>query len=132
MAEIIKTWPAAVPAPTVAQIFSEKTPPFCKFYFTLGRGRPKQPIEKVWFTYRGRILGWFEVEALVVNDGSLPRLNRLDGGESEWQIKKDAYVLICNPPCHRCGDRVFHEPFRGWRYFNYAAYSSTMAAKVRL
>lgn len=132
MADIIKTWPAVVPAPTVAQIFSPRHPPFCRYYFTLGRGKPKQSLEKIWFTYRGRILGWFEIEALVVNDGTLPRLNRLDGAPSEWQIRKDAYVLVCAPPCQCVPERVFHEGFRGWRYFDFESYKLSTDARVRM
>ncbi|HEV2174009.1 MAG TPA: hypothetical protein VGR71_10595 [Nitrospira sp.] len=131
MTDIIKTWPANVEARTVAQIFSESNPPFCRFFFTLGRGKPKQAIANIWFTYQGRILGSFEVEEVVCNDGTLPRLSRLDGGESEWQIRKDAWVAVCAPPCKRIHERVFHEPFRGWRYFNFQTYKLSPDARVR-
>jgi hypothetical protein len=28
---------------------------FARYYFTLGRGKPKEPITKLWYTWRGRI-----------------------------------------------------------------------------
>ena len=96
MAEIIKTWPSQVDARTAARIFSPKGC-FSRYYFTLGRGRPKQAITRMWFAYRGRILGSFEVQDVVCNDGSLPQLTRLDGQDSEWQIPKDAWVAVCSP-----------------------------------
>lgn len=132
MAEIIKTWPAAVDPKTVAQIFSEKAPPFARYYFTLGRGKPKQEITRIWFTYQGRILGSLEVEEVVCNDGTLPKLAKLSGEEGEWQIRRDAWVAVCAPPCRRITDRVYHDGFRGWRYFDFESYRNTADAKVRL
>jgi hypothetical protein len=131
VAEIIKTWPACVSAKTTARMFSESVPPFHVFYFTLGRGMPKEPVERLWFTYQGRILGWFPVEEIIVNVGQIPTLNRLDGGESDWQIKKDAKVAICAPPCHRLTERIFMDGFRGWRYFNLESYRLTVDARYR-
>jgi len=118
MAEILKTWPSVVSAKTTARVFSASAPAFSRYYFSLGRGKPKQTVEFIWFTYGGRILGRMKVEELVVNDGSIPPLNRLDGGESGWQFRKDAWLAVCMPPCERLKERIFHEPFRGWRYFD--------------
>jgi hypothetical protein len=132
MAEIIKTWPANVNARSVAEMFSETNPPWVRFYFTLGRGRPKQEVKRLWFTYQGRILGYFDVEEIVVNDGTLPKLHSLDGGESEFQIRKDALVAICSPPCVRLKERVFMDGFRGWRYFDFESYRVTADARHRL
>lgn len=132
MSDIIKTWPANVRAETVARIFSPTVPPWHWYYFTLGRGRPKESIERLWFTYQGRILGWFTVQEIVVNDGSLPKLNRLDGGESEWQMRRDAKIAVCPAPCTRIKERVFMEGFRGWRYFDFEAYAQTSDARHRL
>lgn len=129
--DIIKTWPADMDAKTVARIMSPKGC-FARYYFALGRGKPKQKVDRLWFTYRGRILGSFFVEEVVCNDGSLPKLNRLDGQPSEWQIKKDAWVAICVPGCERPPERTYHEPFRGWRYFSYENFRGTMEAKCRV
>lgn len=131
MPDIIKTWPAHVAAPIVAQIFSPTAPPFCRYYFTLGRGKPQQEVKRLWYTYRGRILGYFEIEEIVCNDGTLPKLASLSGETSEWQIRRDAWVAICAPPCHRIKERVFFEGFRGWRYFNFDSYRLTTDARVR-
>jgi hypothetical protein len=131
MAEIIKTWPACIPAKTTAEVFSPSHPPFCRYYFSLGRGKPKQKIDFMWFAYQGRILGYFVVEEIVVNDGTLPKLHRLDGEESGWQIRKDSWVAVCAPPCIRLRDRIFHDGFRGWRYFDLDAHRGTLDAKFR-
>jgi len=132
MSDIIKTWPVAVTAKATAQVFSPKHPPFVRYYFTLGRGKPKQAVERMWFTYQGRILGWFEVEEIVCNDGSLPKLNRLDGSPGEWQMKKDSWIAVCAPPCHRLTERVYMDGFRGFRYFNFEEYRGTTEARFRL
>lgn len=131
MAEIIKTWPAFMDARKVAEIFSPAGA-FALYYFTLGRGKPRQPVSRIWFTYRGRILGSFEVDAVVCNDGSLPTLRRLDGQESEWQIRKDAWVAVCVPGCDRLRDRVFMSGFRGWHYFELDSYRKNPESKCRL
>lgn len=130
--DIIKTWPAHVPAKKVAQIFSESRPPFCRYYFTLGRGKPKQPVERIWFAYQGRILGSLEIEAIVCNDGTLPELRSLSDERSAWQIRKDAWVAVCKPPCKRLKERVFMASFRGWRYFDLESYRGTVDARFRV
>lgn len=132
MADIIKTWPAFMEGEKVARIFSPDIPPFARYYFTLGRGKPAQPIERVWFTYQGRIIGHFIIEKIVINDGSLPKLRSLENEESDWQIKPDRWVLVCKPPCIRLSDRLYMAGFRGWHYFNLDEYRSTPEAKVRL
>lgn len=131
MAEIIKTWPRAVSARSTAQMFSEQNPAFCRYYFTLGRGRPKQQVTRLWFTYLGRILGYFVIDEIVCNDGTLPKLNRIDGSPGEWQIAKDAWVAVCSPPAVRLKERVFYEGFRGWRYFNLASHLGTPESRHR-
>ena len=131
MSDIIKTWPAFISAKATARMFSPTVPPFHVYYFTLGRGMPKEKIDRLWFTYQGRIVGWFPVEEIIVNVGQIPTLNRLDGGESGWQMKKDAKVAICAPPCVRLKERVFMSGFRGWRYFDFEAYRGTVEARYR-
>jgi hypothetical protein len=132
MTDIIKTWPANMDAKVVAKLFSEDDAPFCELYFTLGRGMPKQKVDYLWFTYQGRIIGRFKIDRIVVNDGTLPRLSRIDGGESEWQIRKDAKVAICAPPCIRLKERIFMSGFRGWRYFDLESYRETSESRHRL
>jgi hypothetical protein len=131
MADIIKTWPAFMDAKKVAQIFAPKGC-FARYYFTLGRGKPKQPITRIWFTWRGRILGSFAIDVVVCNDGSLPRLSRIDGEPSEWQIRKDAWVAVCAPGCERLKERVFMSGFRGWHYFDLETYRSNPESRIRV
>jgi hypothetical protein len=131
MPEIIKTWPAFMDPKKVAQIFGPH-PPFGEYYFTLGRGKPQQEVTKLWFTYRGRILGCFPIHRVWRNDGSLPPLRRLDGEESDWQLKPDAWIAVCNPQFEKLRARVYFGGFRGWRYFDLSAHRGTMESKVRL
>lgn len=100
------------------------------FYFTLGRGRPQRPPSELWYTHRGRILGWFGINEIVQNVGQLPKLTAIDGTESEWQIRGDAWVALCPPPFHRLEEKIYHEGFRGWRYFDLEAYRGTIGAKL--
>jgi hypothetical protein len=135
---ILKTWPAFMPPKKVLQVFTHD---WGNFYFTLGRGRPKQEPKQLWYTHRGRILGYFDVGHIVRNDGSLPKLRSLSDQESEWQIRGDAWVAICAPPFHPLSEynriqgrqeKLYHEGFRGWRYFDLEAYRITTGAKVRI
>lgn len=132
MADIIRTWPACVSAKSASQMFSPNVPPFHQFYFTLGRGVPKQKVDRLWFTYQGRILGHFVIEEIVVNDGTLPKLNRLDGGESDWQFKRDVRVAVCAARCVRLKERMYMSGFRGWRYFDIDNYRGSTEARFRL
>lgn len=69
---------------------------------------------------------------IVQNDGSLPKLRSLSDTESEWQIRGDHWVAVCPPPFRRLEDKVYHDGFRGWRYFDLEAYRTTIDARVRL
>lgn len=131
MAEIIKTWPLAVAAKTTARIFHPTASRFDTCYFTLGRGRPQKSIERLWFTYQGRIIGSFKVLEVWRNDGSLPPLRRLDGGSSAWQLKPDVWVAICQAPCTRITERLYMTGFRGWRYFDVDSYRGSPESRLR-
>ena len=130
-ADLIKTWPAFVAPKTVSEIFASDRPPFCRYYFSLGRGKPKIEPSRLWFTYRGRILGSFLIDEIVRNDGSLPKLRKLSGEEGEWQIRPDAWVAVCEPPCRRLEERLFMAGFRGWRYFDVDAYRNSPESRMR-
>jgi hypothetical protein len=132
MADIIKTWPASCNARAVVEVFRQRKNTFATYYFTLGRGMPQKPIDRLWFTWRGRILGSFVVDHIAVNDGSFPRLRRLDGEESAWQIKPDARVAICIEDCQPLKERLYMGGFRGWRYFDIDAYRETPASRFPL
>jgi hypothetical protein len=130
--DIIKTWPSFFTQRQVRAIFFGNVPNWGRFYFTLGRGKPQKEIERLWFTHKGRIFGSVEIERIVQNDGSLPKLKRLDGEPSEWQIRADAWVAVCRPPMKRLKGRVCHEGFRGWRYFSIVEHRKKLDSKVRI
>jgi hypothetical protein len=117
---------------------------FTAYYFSLGRGRPKTPPAQLWFTHSGILIGFFEIQEIVRNAGDLrdgakntgsmelPKLTTLDGGKSAWQIPPGNWVAVCRPPFCKLEDRVYHEGFRGWRYFDLESYRGTVGAKVRI
>ncbi len=130
MPAILKTWPAFMPPKKVLEVFTHQR---SVFFFTLGRGRPQQTVTEIYHTHRGRILGHFTVDAVVRNMGdNLPKLTAIDGTESEWQIKLMNYVAICPPPFYPLEEKLYHEGFRGWRYFDLDAYRGTIGSRVRL
>lgn len=129
--DILKTWPAFMEPRKVLEIFSPKIT-FAVYYFTLGKGKPSQHIDNLYFTYCGRILGHFAVKEIVCNVGQLPRLRRIDGGESEWQIKRDRYVAICDPPFTRLKEKLYYGSFRGFRYFSIAEYRESPESHIAL
>ena len=129
MADIIKTWPGFMARSRVLEAF---TSPWPIFYFTLGRGKPAQEIEKLYWTHKSRIIGHFKITSIVRNAGQLPKLKSITGEFSEWQIKPDAWVAICNPPFYPLEEKLFYMGFRGWRYFALDTYRGSLDAKVRL
>ena len=134
MSAILKTLPARFARGQLERFLGTDTKPcFTTYYFTLGRGRPKRDVvDELYFTHRGRIIGYFAIAEIVQNAGQLPKLTTLDGEPSEWQIKADAWVAVCRPPFRRLSERLYHESFRGWHYFDLAAYRGTRDAKVRI
>jgi hypothetical protein len=134
VSDIIKTWPAWAEPRKVVRIFF-RDPGWARYYFSLGRGRPKVQIEsevcQMWITYRGRILGSLKIECLVCNDGSLPKLRSLEDRESPWQFKPDTWVAICIPPMQRLRQRLYMSGFRGWRYFDLEDYKRNPVSMVR-
>ena len=49
-----------------------------------------------------------------------------------WQFKLGVWVAICVPPCHWLEEEVFHESFRGWRYFDFNEHRETPDALCNL
>jgi hypothetical protein len=131
VSDIIKTWPAFMPRRKVLAIFRSK---FAMFYFTIGKGRPKQAIEYLWFTHQGEILGHFAVKEIVCNVGQLPKLRSLEDRESEWQIKLDRYVAICPGPFTQTpsAEPIYCDSFRGFRYFDFDAYCQTAESRIAI
>jgi len=130
MTAILKTWPAFMPREKVLEVFNHE---WGTFYFTLGKGKPQQEISELWYTHRGEIIGYFRIRKLVRNLGdNLPKLESITGEVSEWQIKLMNWVAVCEPPFVPAPERAYHEAFRGWHYFDFAAYTKTPFAKVRI
>lgn len=128
-ATIVKTWPAFMEPGKVIEVFTHD---WGNFYYTLGRGRPTKPVDTLFFTHRGRLLGHFDITRIVQNVGQLPKLRSVSDEESEWQIKLDAWVAICPAPFHRLDETLYYEGFRGWRYFDLEKHRSSIDSKVRL
>lgn len=105
---------------------------FATFYFTIGRGKPSREIDRLFYTHKGLILGHFVIAEIVQNVGQLPRLRSICGETSEWQIRPDNWVAICDPPFHFLRERLYHDGFRGFRYFDLNAYRGTVDSKVRV
>jgi hypothetical protein len=127
MSDILKTWPAFMDSRKVLRVFNH---PWANFYFSVGKGKPKEAVERLWYTHRGRILGYFRVRELKQNDGSFPKLRSITGEVSEWQFKPDIWVAICHAPFVRLEERVYHSGFRGWRYFDLEQYKSTPESRI--
>jgi hypothetical protein len=134
MSAIIKTLPVRFARGQIERFFGlDGKPCWTTYYFTLGRGRPKQSDpDKLYFTHKGIIIGFFNVVEIVQNVGQLPKLTNMDGDPSAWQIKPDAWVAVCRPPFFLLEKKIYHEGFQGWRYFNFVAYSRTIASKLRI
>ncbi len=130
MSAILKTWPSSFPRSKVLEVFNHE---WGQFYFTLGRGLPKQNPDELWYTHRGEIIGYFKIVKIIRNMGdNLPKLKSITGEVSEWQIKLMNWVAVCDPPFLLAPERTYHEGFRGYRYFNFDRYRGTLDAKVRL
>jgi hypothetical protein len=131
---ILKTLPTRFARGEIERFFGlDGKPCWTNYYFTLGRGKPKRyDPTALYFTHKGIIVGHFLIAEIVQNVGQLPKLTNMDGDPSAWQIKGDAWVAICPPPFLRLEERVYHEGFRGWRYFDLEQFRGTLASKVRL
>lgn len=150
MTAILKTLPARFARNDIERFLGlDGKPCWTWYFFTLGCGRPGKAnlggdlefcgvrngwrgVDELWFTHRGIVLGHFSVICIIQNVGQLPPLTTMDGEPSEWQIKPDRWVAVCNPPFVPLRERICHEAFRGWRYFDLEAYRGTLSAKVRL
>ena len=130
MAAILKTWPSVFPRSKVLEVFNHD---WGQFYFSLGLGLPKQTPDELWYTHRGEIIGYFKIAKIIRNQGdNLPRLRSITGEVSEWQIKLMNWVAVCDPPFFKAPERVYHDSFRGWHYFSFDTYRSTIDAKIRM
>jgi hypothetical protein len=130
MNAIIRTWPSFMPRSKVLDVFNHN---WGTFYFTLGRGRPSKPIELLYWTHKGEVLGYFHIAYITQNLGdNLPKLRSISGETSEWQIKLMNWVAVCRPPFIPAPERSYYSSFRGYRYFDFEKHLSDPYAKVRL
>lgn len=118
------------------------------YYFALGRGRPKQAVEQLWFTFQGCVLGWFAVAEIVPHLGEwadfvaggttmeeatqpkpaitlyLDRLGKM------WRPKPGVWLILCPPPFHLLEEKIFFSGFQGFRYFEFESYRKGLDAKI--
>ncbi len=127
--DVIKSWPAKFDRAHVLNVFTHT---WGRLWFSLGRGKPKSGPRRLYYTHQGQIIGHFDVEAVVINDGSLPKLRSITDKVSEWQFKPDVWIAVCPQPFHPLEEKLFHEGFRGWRYFDLESYRLTEDARWRL
>lgn len=130
MTAILKTLPTRFARGKISEFLNA---PFSAFFFTLGMHKPKQTVEQLYFTHQGQLLGHFEVAEIVQNAGQLPKLTTLDGEPSQWQIKPDRWVAVCDPPFHLLnGKNIYHEAFRGWRYFDFEVFRNSPESRIKI
>lgn len=134
MTSIIKTLPVRFARGELERFLGlDGKPCWTIYFFTLGRGRPKRITpEQIYFTHKGIVIGHFAIADIVQNVGQIPKLTNMDGDPSAWQIKPDAWVAVCRPPFVRLEDKIYHEGFQGWRYFDLGSYRGTIGAKLRI
>ncbi len=120
------------------------------YYFTLGRGRPKQPVERLYFTFQGKVIGWFDVEDIVANDGKwndfISGFNTMDQATGRqrvanvykdqegdiWAPKLGVWLVLCPPPFHLIEEQLYFSGFQGFRYFDLYSYRKTLDARIPL
>ncbi|HWQ97241.1 MAG TPA: hypothetical protein VN538_03985 [Clostridia bacterium] len=131
MSDIIKTWPSFMPRERVLKVFTHC---WGRFYFSVGNGRPKQEVERMWFTHQGEILGHFSIGEFFhyEREGQLPRLRSISNRESEWQFRPGIWIAICPGPFVALGEKLCYESFRGWRYFELEKYRGSLEALIRI
>jgi len=104
------------------------------YAFQLGRGEPqRKPVGRLWFVFRGRLYGSFEIARIERNVGQfedLVTMYKHEGLAVDWHLRPDNWVAICKPPfAFFKGAHVYYEGFQGWRYFEFEAYSASLEAK---
>lgn len=106
------------------------------YVFQLGKGKPKHVPDRLWFVFRGRLYGNFEIARIEQNVGQfedLATMYRREDLACEWHLRPDNWMAICKPPFSFFrGKHVYYGGFQGWRYFDFATYVKSMEAKVRI
>jgi hypothetical protein len=129
MMDIIKAWPSYFPREKVYDVFSHD---FGCFYFSVGKGKPSQPVANLWYTHSGDILGHFKIRELIFNENerTLPRLRSISNQESQWQFRPGIWVAICPGPFVKLEESLRYAGFRGWRYFDIDEHRGSIDALV--
>jgi hypothetical protein len=104
------------------------------YVFQLGRGEPqRKPVARLWFVFRGRLYGSFEIARIERNAGQFEELVTMYKREDlakEWHLRPDNWVAICKPPfTFLKGKHVYYSGFQGWRYFELDKYRQTPDAR---
>lgn len=121
--------------PSVTTAYGSLAQDGAGFYvFQLGRGEPqRKPVENLWFVFRGRLYGHFQIARIERNAGQFADLVTLYKREdlaTEWHLRDDNWVAICKPPFHFLkGKHVYYSGFQGWRYFALEQYRMTNDAR---
>ena len=104
------------------------------YVFQLGRGEPqRKPVARLWFVFRGRLYGHFQIARIERNVGQFADLVTLYKREDlakEWHLRDDNWVAVCKPPFQFFkGKHVYYSGFQGWRYFALEQYRTTNDAR---
>lgn len=131
VADIIRTWPSFMARKRVLNAFTHC---YARFYFTTGRGKPKQAVENIWFTHTGDILGHFKIAEFFhyEREGQLPPLRSVSNRESDWQFRPGSWIAICPGPFIALDEDLRYESFRGWRYFDLEKHRGSLEALIAL
>jgi hypothetical protein len=104
------------------------------YVFQLGCGEPqRKPVERLWFVFRGRLYGSFEIARIERNVGqfaALVTLYKRENLATEWHLRPDNWVAVCMPPFRFFkGKHVYYQGFQGWHYFELDKYRQTPEAR---
>jgi hypothetical protein len=107
------------------------------YVFQLGRGEPqRKPVRRLWFVFRGRLYGSFEIVRIERNAGQFEDLVTMYKREDlakEWHLRDDNWVVICKPPfAFFKGRHIYYEDFQGWRYFDLESYRKLPEARWKV
>ena len=130
MRDVIKTIESWRAPRRVLEFLNGPPPGAGRFLFNAGRARPQEEVRRLYFVFRGRVLGWFAA-SVVENHGDYNSEYAHQFTPPYWKAAR--FLFACAPPfVFLKKQRIFHRGFQGWRYFDFQAYSKTLDAKVKL